>query len=100
MDRFDVAIDGGIIPKDQVEDCWTSIFKKLHKVLAQGTVSPELDFRMDDFDKMNEIRARCDEEVTDKKAANSLNPVMWVVCGRIERCWKAGERGMSWRVRS
>ena len=86
MDNFDTIVNGGILPVDLVKDGWTDI---LHKLLARGKAVQQGDLQkaaaerqMADFEKMNQIRARCDEVVQDKDTAESLKPWYNQLCKR------------------
>ena len=86
MENFNIIVNGGILPEDLVQDGWTDILQKL---LARGTVGQEDDpqkaaaeRQMADFEKMNQVRARCDEVVQDKATAESLKPWYNQLCKR------------------
>ena len=86
MENFNVIVNGGILPNDLVQDGWTDI---LHKLLARGSAGQENDpekaaaeRQMADFEKMNQVRARCDELVKDKATAESLKPWYNQLCKR------------------
>lgn len=86
MDNFNIIVNGGILPNDLVQDGWTDILQKL---LARGTANPQADpekaaaeRQLADFEKMNQVRARCDELVKDKATAESLKPWYNQLCKR------------------
>ncbi|KAK3055853.1 hypothetical protein LTR09_003087 [Extremus antarcticus] len=85
MENFNVIVNGGILENDMVQDGWTDI---LHKLLARGSgdqSDPEkaaAERQMADFEKMNQVRARADEIVKDKKTAESLKPYYNQLCKR------------------
>ena len=86
MENFNIIVNGGILPNDLVQDGWTDT---LHKLLARGTNGMENDpekavaeRQMADFEKMNQVRARCDEVVKDKATAESLKPWYNQLCKR------------------
>ena len=86
MDNFNVIVNGGILPNDLVKDGWTDI---LHKLLARASAGLENDptkaaaeRQMADFEKMNQVRSRCDEIVKDKSTADSLKPWYNQLCKR------------------
>jgi cyclohexanone monooxygenase len=86
MENFNIIVNGGILPNDLVQDGWTDI---LHKLLARGSAGMEQDpakaaaeRQMADFEKMNQVRARCDEVVKDKATADSLKPWYNQLCKR------------------
>lgn len=85
MDNFNVIVNGGILPNDLVKDGWTDI---LHKLLARGANEADdpakaaAERQMADFEKMEQVRARCDEVVKDKETAESLKPWYNQLCKR------------------
>lgn len=85
MDNFNLIVNGAILPEDHVQDGWTDILQKLLARGAQDATDPEkaaADRQMADFDKMNQIRARCDEIVKDPKTAQALKPWYNQLCKR------------------
>ncbi|MBX9639005.1 MAG: NAD(P)/FAD-dependent oxidoreductase [Mycobacteriaceae bacterium] len=87
MDNFQILTSGGQAPKDLVADAWTSITRKLPVMRhdTDATVSPEQrtrDIELADFAKMEEIRARVDEIVTDRATAEALKPWYGYFCKR------------------
>jgi cation diffusion facilitator CzcD-associated flavoprotein CzcO len=89
MTNFNIIVNGGILDVDLVQDGWTEI---LHKLLARakpnkdGTpVDPAkaaAERQIADFEKMEQVRARCDEIVKDPKVAASLKPWYNQLCKR------------------
>jgi cation diffusion facilitator CzcD-associated flavoprotein CzcO len=85
--NFQVLTGGGQAEEDLVADAWTSITRKL-PVMRQdsgGTSNPEertRDIELADFAKMEEIRARVDELVTDRATAEALKPWYGYFCKR------------------
>lgn len=84
MDNFNAIVHGEILAEDLVNDGWTDILQKL---LARMT--PGMDFKaieaerqLADFEKMNEIRARCDDLVKDPATAHNLKPWYNQLCKR------------------
>lgn len=85
MDNFNLIVNGAILPEDHVQDGWTDILQKLLARGAQDATDPEkaaADRQMADFDKMNQIRARCDGIVKDPKTAEALKPWYNQLCKR------------------
>ncbi|HTR62729.1 MAG TPA: NAD(P)/FAD-dependent oxidoreductase [Candidatus Binataceae bacterium] len=94
MDFFNAAVNftdlshGGKIEPDQVGDGWTDInrFKGELAGLVDPSASPEererLMIELADFRKMNQIRARVDKIVKDKKTAEALKPWYRLFCKR------------------
>ena len=88
MDNFNILVSGGWQPEDLVKDGWTDIIRKL-LVMVQSEenadLSPEaLAAKMElaDFQKMEEIRARCEEIVSDPATAEALKPWYRQFCKR------------------
>ncbi len=88
MDNFNILVSGGQQDEDLVGDGWTDIFRNIGGLLptkAHDDVSPEERGRMmemSDFKKMNQIRARVDSIVKDKKTAEALKPWYRYFCKR------------------
>ncbi len=88
MDNFNILVSGGEQDEDLVGDGWTDIFRNLGGLLPAkvgGNLSKkeraEL-IELSDFKKMNEIRARVDSIVQDKKTAEALKPWYRYFCKR------------------
>ena len=89
MENFNVIVNGGIADVDLVKDGWTDI---LHKLLARGTPSKNNEpidpakaaaqRQMADYEKMESVRARCDEVVKDPTIAAALKPWYNQLCKR------------------
>ncbi|KAI9028451.1 putative monooxygenase [Hyaloraphidium curvatum] len=81
MDNF-TSIIGGVLPeRDMVDDGWTSMFKiNVENVAKGGDVAASM--QLSDDLKMEEIRARTDEVVKDKKTADALKPFYSRWCKR------------------
>lgn len=86
MDNFDSVVNGGIEAEDMVADRWTDIIRGL---LTKWVGKTDLDpvemaaqRQIADFEKMETIRARCDEIVKDKATADSLKPWYNQFCKR------------------
>jgi cyclohexanone monooxygenase len=90
--NFNDVVTGRPFEVDLVADGWTDIFRKLAGVFAIGVVekkenekSPEelaLLAEIADFQKMNEIRARCDEAIENPEVAEQLKPYYRQFCKR------------------
>ncbi|MET8847818.1 NAD(P)/FAD-dependent oxidoreductase [Amycolatopsis sp. NPDC004625] len=88
MDNFLTIVTGGHAEHDLVGDGWTST-GRLQRQMLSGTLDTSLPAdereRLDelaDFVKMNEIRARVDEVVTDPATAELLKPWYRYMCKR------------------
>lgn len=90
IQNFQILTAGGQASEDLVADAWTSITRKLPVMRhdgpdLQGSVDPEQrgrDIELADFAKMEEIRARVDEIVTDRATAEALKPWYGYFCKR------------------
>jgi cyclohexanone monooxygenase len=88
MENFNVLVSGGNQEVDLVSDGWTDIIRNLGGLLVarpKTERSPqELGNLMEiaDFKKMNQIRARVDAIVKDKRTAESLKPWYRQFCKR------------------
>jgi cation diffusion facilitator CzcD-associated flavoprotein CzcO len=90
MENFNVLVTGGFQPEDLVNDGWTDIIRNLGGLLiarnnTNSAISPEEIMRLAeiaDFKKMNQIRARVDSIVNDKRTAESLKPWYRQFCKR------------------
>jgi cation diffusion facilitator CzcD-associated flavoprotein CzcO len=85
--NFQILTAGGQASEDLVADAWTSITRKLPVMRhdADGSVDPEQrgrDIELADFAKMEEIRTRVDEIVTDPATAEALKPWYGYFCKR------------------
>ncbi len=87
MDNFNILVSGGSQDEDLVGDGWTDIFRNLGGLSAKmaANLSPQERARMmelEDFKKMNQIRARVDAIVKDKRTAEALKPWYRQFCKR------------------
>jgi cyclohexanone monooxygenase len=88
MDNFNILVSGGSQDEDLVGDGWTDIFRNLGGLLPAKTaanLSPQERRRMvelADFKKMNQVRARVDAIVKDKRTAEALKPWYRQFCKR------------------
>lgn len=79
MDNFNLIVNGAVLPEDHVKDGWTDILTKLlaRSDAKENLENPEkaaAERQMADFEKMEQVRARCDEVIRDKDVAESLKP--------------------------
>ncbi|MEU5264208.1 NAD(P)/FAD-dependent oxidoreductase [Amycolatopsis sp. NPDC021455] len=88
MDNFLTIVTGGHAEHDLVGDGWTSS-ARLQRQMLSGTLDTSLSDEdreyldeIADFRKMNEIRARVDEIVTDPATAELLKPWYRYMCKR------------------
>lgn len=88
MDNFNVLVSGGFQEVDLVSDGWTDIIRKLLVMIRQED-APDLSpdtlmktMELADFEKMEEIRARVDEIVSDPDTAEALKPYYRQFCKR------------------
>jgi cation diffusion facilitator CzcD-associated flavoprotein CzcO len=89
MENFNVLVTGGFQEADLVNDGWTDIIRNLGGLLIarnqNSEISPAEVMRLAeiaDFKKMNQIRARVDAIVKDKRTADSLKPWYRQFCKR------------------
>ncbi|GAA4934734.1 flavin-containing monooxygenase [Actinoplanes utahensis] len=83
MDNFLTIVSGGHADVDLIDDRWTST-ARLQRTFLTGTRDELTDEELElaDFAKMNEIRARVDEVVTDPAVAELLKPWYRYMCKR------------------
>ncbi len=88
MENFNVLVSGGNQEVDLVNDGWTDIIRNLGGLLIgkkDSEKSPQELVRLTeiaDFKKMNQIRARVDAIVKDKRTAEALKPWYRQFCKR------------------
>lgn len=90
MENFNILVNGGHQDEDLVSDGWTDIIRNLATAAAlrrpgAGAMSPEemaREMELADFRKMNQVRARVDSIVKDKKTAEALKPWYRQFCKR------------------
>ena len=85
MENFNALVSGVPQPEDLVDDGWTDLIGKMVRMFQagdQGGRSLEEIIEMANFEKMNEIRARVDELVTDPTANDKLKPWYQMFCKR------------------
>jgi cation diffusion facilitator CzcD-associated flavoprotein CzcO len=88
MDNFNILVSGGSQDEDLVSDGWTDIFRKIGGLLP-AKLDPNLSrkergrmIELADFKKMNQVRARVDVIVKDKRTAEALKPWYRQFCKR------------------
>src|SRR3984885_14376194 len=80
MENFNILVSGGTQDEDLVSDGWTDIKRNLMSIAAVRGDKPmtveELTLTMElaDFRKMNQVRGRVDETVSNRDAAEALKP--------------------------
>jgi cyclohexanone monooxygenase len=86
MLNFDSVVNGGIEAEDMVADGWTDIIRELltkwRDVSDIDPVEAGAQRQIADFQKMEQIRARCDNIVKDKATADGLKPWYNQFCKR------------------
>jgi cation diffusion facilitator CzcD-associated flavoprotein CzcO len=88
MDNFNTLVSGGFAAEDLVNDGWTDIIGNMLTLMRkqnEAGKSPEdlgKVMQMADFQKMNQVRARVDEIVKDRVAAEALKPWYNQFCKR------------------
>jgi cyclohexanone monooxygenase len=87
MNNFNILVSGGYQPEDLVADGWTDIIRKLLVMVQSdpgGNAGRNIMQTMElaDFQKMEQIRARVDQIVTDRDTAESLKPYYRQFCKR------------------
>ena len=88
MNNFNILVTGGFQEEDLVSDGWTDIIRNLLLRMRDGSAevtdadSLRSTMEIADFEKMNQIRARVDEIVSDPATAESLKPYYRQFCKR------------------
>jgi cation diffusion facilitator CzcD-associated flavoprotein CzcO len=84
MDNFNQIVHGMILDEDMVQDRWTDILTRVVARLTPGMdlAAIEAQRQLADFEKMEEIRARCDALVKDPTTAHNLKPWYNQLCKR------------------
>ena len=88
MDNFNTLLTGGFAKEDLVNDGWTEIFRNLRTMIkdnADGAMTKEELARkteLADFQKMEQVRARVDEVVSNAETAEKLKPFYRQFCKR------------------
>jgi cyclohexanone monooxygenase len=88
-ENFADIVVGRPFTEDLVNDGWTDIFRRLQSMLSQRSTEEGMDMEelalraeIADFQKMNEIRARCDKTVRDPDTGEALKPWYRQFCKR------------------
>ena len=89
-ENFAAVLNGQELVNDLVNDGWTDIARRIGiSLMTRKPDSGDLDMEeialraeIADFQKMNEIRGRCDAECTDEEAAEKLKPWYRQFCKR------------------
>jgi cation diffusion facilitator CzcD-associated flavoprotein CzcO len=88
MDNFNILVSGGFAEEDLVNDGWTDIIGNIlllarRKAEAGEPVeNPAELMQLADFKKMEQVRARVDQEVKDRATAEALKPWYNQFCKR------------------
>jgi len=88
MENFNVLVQGGYQEEDLVADGWTDIIRNVMLVVDRSEFEDSSALRLAsvmelaDFRKMNQVRARVDEIVTDPATAEALKPWYRQFCKR------------------
>jgi|TARA_B100002003_G_C14155513_1_gene556300 cyclohexanone monooxygenase len=88
MDNFNILVTGGIAEEDLVKDGWTEIIRNLLFIvknenepdLSPGAMGEKMELA--DFQKMEQIRKRVDDTITDEETAEHLKPYYRQFCKR------------------
>ena len=87
MENFNTLTSGGIVEKDLIQDGWTEIIR--NPISMANYRGQNLDRReiaqlmeLEDFQKMEQVRARAEEIVDDPGTAESLKPFYRQFCKR------------------
>jgi cyclohexanone monooxygenase len=88
MENFNTLVSGGVQDEDLVNDGWTDIIRNLASMAAiRGDKPMTMEdiaeaMELADFRKMNQIRGRVEETVSDVAAAEALKPWYRQFCKR------------------
>ena len=87
MDNFNALVSGVPQAEDLVNDGWTDIIGNMLALMRKanesgGQVDLMTTMQLADFKKMEQIRARADETVCDKRTAEALKPYYNQFCKR------------------
>ena len=88
MDNFNALVSGVPQAEDLVNDGWTDLIGKMINMYNKGAVEGEVVreiseiMELANFEKMNEIRARAEELVSDPNTAEELKPYYAMFCKR------------------
>ncbi|WP_408587522.1 flavin-containing monooxygenase [Novosphingobium sp.] len=87
IENFNTLVSGGWAEEDLVADGWTEIIRNLGVIARmraekEGAADPDELVQLADFKKMESIRARVDEKVSDRAVAAALKPWYNQFCKR------------------
>mgnify|MGYP001337176401 CR=1 FL=1 len=86
MENFNNLVSGVPQEVDLVDDCWTDLIGNIADMYRRGAVQPEMDLlevlEMANFEKMESIRKRVEENIEDPKIAEALKPWYALFCKR------------------
>ena len=88
MDNFNILVSGGYQAEDLVNDGWTDIIRNLLFIAKEQNGEAMTPQKLEeigelaDFKKMDSIRARVDEVISDNKTADALKPWYRQFCKR------------------
>jgi len=89
MDNFNILMDGGAQDEDLVGDRWTELTRGMHEVIGSHPNPADLTDQeialiaeRVDLQKMERVRGRIDDVVTDPKTAEALKPWYRYLCKR------------------
>ena len=73
MDNFNLLVSGGVADEDMVADGWTEILSPIGRAMLAGE-DAQAKIQLNDFARMERIRARVDQIVGDPATAEALSP--------------------------
>ncbi|MBL8772901.1 MAG: NAD(P)/FAD-dependent oxidoreductase [Phenylobacterium sp.] len=88
MDNFNILVSGGFAEEDLVNDGWTDIIGNILLLArrkaerGEPVENPAALMQLADFKKMEQVRARVDQEVRDPAVAEALKPWYNQFCKR------------------
>lgn len=81
MDNFNLLVSGGVADEDMVADGWTEILSPIGRAMLAGE-DAQAKIQLNDFARMERIRARVDQIVGDPATAEALKPYYDQMCKR------------------
>ena len=86
MENFNNLVSGVPQEVDLVDDCWTDLIGNIADMYRRGAVDPEMNLlevlEIANFEKMESIRQRVEENVDDPQIAEALKPWYALFCKR------------------
>ena len=86
MENFNNLVSGIPQEVDLVDDCWTDLIGNIADMYRRGAVDPEMNLlevlEIANFEKMESIRERVEENVDDPQIAEALKPWYALFCKR------------------